>query len=329
MSFSPLISYIIPCYNSSQYIKKCLDSFEGQTVPPYEIVIVDDCSNDDSLKVIENYKRNSKLNIIVLENERNLGPSLSRKRGIDFSSGDYIAFADSDDWLEAQANETIIDSIRCGDPPELVLFDYYVSFSNGKKYKNNRTKTLIDSSKPELIARTNTSLWSCCVKKDIFSDILFPDLKHEEDAIILFQVIKKVSNYKILEEHLYNYFFREESLSKKASKTLFLDEIRAFEEEKKILSVDYPSELEFLGVRLIAYSASLYAFRAKIPFKQIKSFNEEFDKDFPEWENNRYLSTLGTAKRVFLWLVRHRFFLLGYLISKFHHILAKIKVFFK
>ena len=199
------ISYIIPCHNSRQYIGKCLESFEKQTILPYEIIIIDDCSSDDTFAYLSLFKNNTKLNMVLYRNEINMGPSFSRKKGVELATGLFVAFSDSDDWLEFNANESLIKTIKENPSIDIILYDYYVVFSSGKRYPNNKTNQLVSCSKNELIARTNTSLWCCCVKKSLITEITFPNLKHEEDAIVLFQLIKKADSYKVLPNHFYNY----------------------------------------------------------------------------------------------------------------------------
>jgi len=96
------ISVVIPMYNASKTIERCLDSVLEQTYLPYEIIIINDGSTDDSRAVVEEYiKRNtSKLNIQLI-NQKNSGVSSARNRGIKESKGDWIAFLDSDDiWVK-------------------------------------------------------------------------------------------------------------------------------------------------------------------------------------------------------------------------------------
>lgn len=94
------ISIITPNYNSSLYISQTIESVLQQTYPHWEMIIIDDCSTDDSVGIIERYTcKDSRIKLIKLEN--NAGPVTARNRGIKEAQGRYLTFIDSDDvWLE-------------------------------------------------------------------------------------------------------------------------------------------------------------------------------------------------------------------------------------
>ena len=92
------ISIIVPCYNVEKYLPECLDSLLNQTFKYFEIICVNDGSNDSTLSILEKYsKKDSRIKII---SQKNKGLSGARNTGIDAAKGDYIAFLDSDDWVD-------------------------------------------------------------------------------------------------------------------------------------------------------------------------------------------------------------------------------------
>lgn len=93
----PLITILMAAYNAEKTIGQAIDSVVAQTYPNWELFIVNDCSSDSTLMIAESYDDSR---IHVLNNERNIGVSLSRKRGLDVANGEWIAILDSDDmWL--------------------------------------------------------------------------------------------------------------------------------------------------------------------------------------------------------------------------------------
>ena len=96
-----MISVIINVYNGERYIKKCLDSILNQTYKNLEILIVNDGSTDDTLKICKSYK-DSRIRII---NTKNKGLSLSRNVGLDNAKGEYLYFIDCDDYIEKDTLE--------------------------------------------------------------------------------------------------------------------------------------------------------------------------------------------------------------------------------
>jgi len=116
------VSVVIPCFNSAATIERALRSVEHQTTKPNEVLVVDDASSDNTVSVIEQYARTSSLNILVIKQSVNGGPSVARNAAWNVATGEFIAFLDADDqWhpqkLEAQlkamlANPTCVMSFH-------------------------------------------------------------------------------------------------------------------------------------------------------------------------------------------------------------------------
>ena len=113
----PLVSVIIPVYNASKTIDKCLDSVLNQTLQNIEVIVINDKSTDDSLEKIKKYKDK----IILIDNKENLGPAASRNKGLKKATGDYIGFVDSDDYIDPRMYEEMskymsneVDLVCCG-----------------------------------------------------------------------------------------------------------------------------------------------------------------------------------------------------------------------
>lgn len=113
----PIVSVIIPAYNASKTIDKCLDSVLSQTIGNVEVIVINDNSTDDTLEKINKYKNR----IILINNKKNLGPAASRNKGLDKATGTYIGFVDSDDYISPRMYEEMVkymsddvDLVCCG-----------------------------------------------------------------------------------------------------------------------------------------------------------------------------------------------------------------------
>ena len=106
-------SFIVPVYNTEKYLKKCLDSLVNQTYKDFEIIVVNDGSTDKSSNIISKYQKKYK-NIIVIDKE-NEGLSMARHRGVQKSSGKYIIFVDSDDYVSNKLLEEVDKKIDDSD----------------------------------------------------------------------------------------------------------------------------------------------------------------------------------------------------------------------
>lgn len=128
--FNVLISIIVPVYNVETYLQECLDSLINQTYQNIEIIIVNDESPDNCLQIIEDYAR--KDNRIKYIDQKNTGLSGARNAGIKLSTGDFIMFVDSDDWIDVDCLEQMSKYAMNHD---LVIASYYREFINNSQIR--------------------------------------------------------------------------------------------------------------------------------------------------------------------------------------------------
>lgn len=164
---NPLISIIIPVYNTANYLEECITSLLQQSYTNCEFIFINDGSTDGSLDILEKYKTID-ARIIVIDQE-NQGVSVARNQGLAIAKGTYIGFVDSDDWIEKDMYATLLKAIE-NHSCDLVLSNMK-SFLNGKEYistynfpKNTTLKTdyIQGSILPYLIE--NDDLYSSCNK---------------------------------------------------------------------------------------------------------------------------------------------------------------------
>ena len=129
---SKLVSYIIPIYNVSGYIEKSVGSLLEQSDSNIEYIFINDCSSDDSeiklRRIIEEFpERRNKIKVIT--NEQNFGSATTRNIGLDTAQGEYVMFADSDDWISMDYVESMVRQIDSGNY-DIVYCDYFESYNN-------------------------------------------------------------------------------------------------------------------------------------------------------------------------------------------------------
>jgi len=124
------ISIIIPFYNSEQYLERCIQSALNQTLKEIEVLCIDDASTDNSLKILRKYQeKDNRIKIIQLK--ENNGPSLARNIGIEKSTGEFIGFIDSDDYVDKKFFENLYDHSNNYD---IVVGKYVRSTNNSNRY---------------------------------------------------------------------------------------------------------------------------------------------------------------------------------------------------
>ena len=137
----PAVSIIIPMYNAEKYIGECLESILAQTFPYYEVIVADDCSTDNSVKIAESYLRKFGGRLKIANLKKNSGnPSTPRNIGIEVSRGEYIMFVDSDDAITPTAIEELYIAAKKLDADILFFNSYYKFF--GKNLADSHKKQI-------------------------------------------------------------------------------------------------------------------------------------------------------------------------------------------
>ena len=222
---NPLISIIIPVYNTERYLSQCLDSVIGQTYDNLEIICVNDGSMDDSLRVLEQYvQQDSRIKLI---SQANSGASVARNKALNIALGEYIMFVDSDDWIELDTCEKAIVAIEKYDA-DVVMWDYIREFSDMSKPKSIFRENVIfeneelkkihrrfigivgeELKKPENADALSTIWCKLYKRKYIYSNnIRFYDIRKigtYEDGLFNLDVFGKIDRAVYINEYLYHY----------------------------------------------------------------------------------------------------------------------------
>lgn len=221
-----MISVIIPMYNVDKYIKDCLSSLEKQTINNFEVIVVDDGSTDNSLKVVESYIECSKITIRLIT-QSNSGVSAARNTGLKNAKGEYICFLDSDDILNPKFLAIMYNTLNVNDADLAICkmrsvpehFDFYnkeINEADFSIHTRDKQMALTDYLYGKLIS----SACSIMVKKKVIidNDILFSTgYKYSEDLEFVWKVINSSKIINSVDKELYYYRTREDSVMSKVS----------------------------------------------------------------------------------------------------------------
>lgn len=173
----PEISIIVCAYNAGQYISRCLDSIVAQTYSDFEVIIVDDCSSDDTLAIAQQYVRIDK-RITVLHNDRNRGISYSRQRATDAARGKYIIHADADDYIDPDMLQCL-HSKAVADNADVVICDY-IEDRDGQSTLRSQQPTSTTPRQIVIDLLMGTLHGSCCNKLIARSLYTAPGIKYPD-----------------------------------------------------------------------------------------------------------------------------------------------------
>lgn len=215
------ISVIIPVYNTGKYLKRCLDSIINQNFKEIEIIIVNDCSSDNSLGIIKNYQKKDS-RIILINKGKNEGLSAARNSGIKIAKGEYILHIDSDDWVEQNYFRDMYKYAQ-KEKADIVISDFYKEFENGKKdYKIDQG--IIKKQNNEIAIKKiflgggYPSVWNKLIKKDLYikNKIEHPiNIALGEDLAVIPKLFYFSTKIVKLNKAYYHYFQNNLSITKK------------------------------------------------------------------------------------------------------------------
>lgn len=292
------ISVIVAVYNTEEYLDRCLESLLNQTYKNMELVIVEDCSTDSSRKLLKKYKENE--NIKIFYNKENRGLSYSRNYGLKKSTGDFIGYIDSDDYVEPDYYEKLMRSIK-DNKSDIAICD--IKLVDEQTNKIQRCKCYTNDFDVCSVVNNGFAASACnkLFKRKNIEKYPFAEGKVNEDiAVVIPTVIqaKKIS----YADTCYFYVQRGGSIQNSRFSNKRFD---IFEGVKTTLErIKNEKDYEFYK-NAIVYNQLILLLMFAIPkernfikrYKFLKKFNELF-KDYKITKNTNYLEYLENSKKI-------------------------------
>lgn len=256
------VSVIIPAYNAEKYIKRCVDSISAQSYKDLEIIVVDDGSKDNTLKICNEMKERDDRLVVI--SKANGGVSAARNMGLSVAKGDYIMFVDADDTIESRMIDVLVNSL---DGYDLVYSKYkkikadetiYINEYNIKNLNDcDRLKYFIGDKtkkKKNMLYKSSImgSVWRILFRKKVIDGLEFnSELKYSEDFLFMMQVFEKNPKISYIDEYLYNYYENDTSFTSSVSlkKIDYLFQIVPYME--KYFADKYRKQLDYFYVGMI------------------------------------------------------------------------------
>jgi len=210
-----LISVVVPIYNAERYLTKCLDSLTGQTHRHLEIILVDDGSTDKSGDICDRYATADRR--IKVIHRKNGGISAARNSGLDIATGNYFGFADSDDWLEPDMYQFLLDDLTRVRADIAVCGFFRVHDQIESPNDRSHTRRVLDRNEAlELLLRDRllqNYYWCKLYKRELFDGIRMPEGKTFEDAYTQHLIFEKARRVVLHNVPKYHYLLRGDSIS--------------------------------------------------------------------------------------------------------------------
>ena len=216
---NPKISIIIPAYNTEKYIEKCLNSIISQTYKNFEVVIVDDCSTDNTLSIVQNYASKDD-RIKVYQNDNNLGCGLTRRKAIELGTGEYFAFIDSDDYVEPTYLSLMLEACLETDS-EIAICGVFNRDSECNYIGQDIAEKQYVARKEQLYKEYMLSSWilqyaaNKLYHRRVIDAVQYSDLRYCEDSMTTYKWLWEANQAVVLPKSLYHYVRHEDSNSNK------------------------------------------------------------------------------------------------------------------
>jgi len=213
----PLISVIVPVYNTEAYLIRCLDSITVQTYCNLEIIIINDGSSDRCPVIAEEYAKKDRR--ICLVHQENAGVSESRNAGMRLSHGSYLSFIDSDDFIEPDYYETLYRILFSNHADISICNKRLIDFTVVRPFPYDIPKGVTLFSSSEALTELVNDKWlrnylcDKLFKKELFYDIEFPKDRTFEDMAVMHKIFYSAKTIVMTNEIKYNYTLRKDALS--------------------------------------------------------------------------------------------------------------------
>ncbi len=278
------VSIIVPVYNVYDYLRKCLDSLVKQTLKDIEIIVVNDGSPDNSQEIIDEYV--SKYKNVKSFIKKNGGLSDARNYGLKKAVGEYIAFVDSDDYVDKDMmkkmyNKAINDDLDIVVCDNIEVYDYKKVYINSNlHYSDNNVCNYIISPPMACVRLYN---------RELFDNVKFTKDIYYEDLNLTPSLAIMTNKIGFLEEGLYYYVQRSGSIMKQVKyNEKLLDIFKVLDHNRDILGEKYPDEIEYLYITHLLRTATLRFLDYDNREELLKMVNDEMKYNYPNYKKNKY-----------------------------------------
>lgn len=269
------VSFIVPAYNVSKYIKRCVDSLLDQNFKDFEVIVINDGSTDNTCDILSEMKN------IVFINQTNSGSSIARNNGIKQASGEYIAFVDGDDFITGDyAKETYEFATKYD--ADIVVCDFYKNIKNQDKYITDfsNQESLIDKKdyflKLVKSKKVSHNIWNKLYKKSLFDDIKFPEKVFlGEDLNAYFKLVHKSNRIVKLNKAFYHYVIGDNNTSGFGSLKGVLDHKFVYDDLIEFCNLNLKGSCEYVQILVLRQIKGVYF---PIIFSKADLSNESYMK---------------------------------------------------
>lgn len=274
-------SFIVPVYNTEKYLKKCLDSLVKQTLKDFEVIVVNDGSNDNSSEIIKKYQGKYS-NVKVIE-QKNQGLSIARNNGVKKALGEYIIFIDSDDYIELDLLKQVDKNIDDIDVLRFQIYEEDENYENKVKVEESPFEIMNGTKAMKLLTNYKyvEPAWCYVYKKDYYikNNFKFKKGVYHEDFGLIPYVVYKANKVKSISYAGYHYITRQGSIINSSSYDKTVKKAFDMLEQYKDLKIKVEIKERNLDNYFLSYISNCAIVKAKtLRKKERKEYIKELNK---------------------------------------------------
>ena len=318
------ISIIVPFYNVEPFARRCIDSILNQTYKNLEIILIDDGSPDKCGEICDEYaKRDKRIKVVHQENK---GLCSARNKGLSLATGEYIGFVDSDDWINEDMYEYLLDGLVKNEA-DISVCGYYRAVDSEELKENKVDRKYIFNNNQAIVNLVSTFkirvfFWNKLFKKDIFNEIKFPEGIYYEGTYLMHIILGKINKIVVLPSAKYYYYYFKESATKIKTPEKQLDYVNNLIKRYNDLYREYEELIPKMRKEILRECGNLITiyYKRKINIRNYEEQNKrigEFLIDNNMLKKSNKLKFYRTLKKKDLYL--------GYYLIKISRLITKIK----
>lgn len=281
-----MISIVLPVYNAEEYLKKSIESILCQTYPAWELIIIDNGSEDDSYQICQEYAKNEE-RILVLHQYQNKGVSAARNLGVEKATGNYVTFLDADDWVAPDYLEQLIKTAKNTKADMLVCQYKKVYDADRNAEEENQEPQQGYAAKAynredyvsQCLLEGYTHCWGVLYKLSLLEGLRFPSrITIGEDVLFLIDTVLQAEKIVVTEYDGYRYYINENGAMNRKFTPSYMDQILCWQKAKEKLLDKYPTIENKINSILVVSTMLVVGKLSALSKEEVNGFQKEIEE---------------------------------------------------
>lgn len=289
-----MISIVMPVYNAEKYLRKSIESILHQTYPVWELILIDNGSEDDSFEICQEYARKED-RIYTLHQYQNKGVSEARNLGVEKATGKYITFLDADDWVAEDYLEQLVKTAKSTQADMLVCQYKKVYDADRENEGTVEPGTVREQDSEQFSGATKaytqeeyitqclvngyTHCWGVLYKLSLLDGIRFPArITIGEDVLFLIDAVLQAEKIVVTEYAGYRYYINENGAMNRKFTSSYMDQILCWQKAKEKLVEKYPAIEDKLNSILVVSTMLVVGKLSALSQEELDDFQKEVEE---------------------------------------------------